>query len=309
MYDNSGDLIREYVYLNSEPLAQIDESGGSESLTYLHTDHLGTPRFGTNTSGTQIWAWDSDAFGNGSPTGTATVNLRFPGQYFDTESDLHYNWNRYYNPETGRYIASDPIGLDGGLNTYLYASLNSIRFVDPEGLLTLEDAKRSLEARGVEKTVLHTEGTAPVPIYTSGYTIRQIFLEWVRLEIQYMKKTNWIADLPQCPKCIANGTNPDTSTWEDPKPLNSYSKLFFHPGGAWEMRSKPLSNGSSSQCIYDENKILITSKEDGAAGSADLYSPSVSTSKHYYHDVKTFEAAQKLGQPGIYLYYKVRPVK
>jgi RHS repeat-associated protein len=130
-YDSSGDLIREYVYLNGEPLAQIDDG---EVLTYLHTDHLGTPRYGTNTSGTQVWAWDSDVFGNGIPTGTATVNLRLSGQYWDDESDLHYNWNRYYNPETGRYVSSDPIGLSGGLNTYLYANANPAMFTDPEGL-------------------------------------------------------------------------------------------------------------------------------------------------------------------------------
>lgn len=133
-YDSSGDLIREYVYLSGEPLAQIEVSGGSDALTYLHTDHLGTPRYGTNASGTQIWSWDSDAFGNGTPTGAATVNLRFPGQYFDSESSLHYNWNRYYNPETGRYTTSDPIGLKGGLNTFLYSSAQPIGNYDFSGL-------------------------------------------------------------------------------------------------------------------------------------------------------------------------------
>ena len=119
------------MYLNGQPLAQIDTG---ETLTYLHTDHLGTPRYGTDASASQVWAWDSDVFGNGTPTGTITVNLRFPGQYYDAESGLHYNWNRYYNPETGRYVSSDPIGLDGGLNTYLYAEANPVMFVDPEGL-------------------------------------------------------------------------------------------------------------------------------------------------------------------------------
>jgi len=132
-YDSSGNMIREYVYLNGEPLAQIDDVSSSDVVTYLHTDHLGTPRYGTNSAGTQVWAWDSDAFGIGTPTGSVTVNLRFPGQYFDAESDLHYNWNRYYNPETGRYVASDPIGLGGGLNTYLYASASPAMYIDPDG--------------------------------------------------------------------------------------------------------------------------------------------------------------------------------
>jgi len=134
-YDASGDLLVEYVYLNGEPLAQIDDVSSSDVLTYLHTDHLGTPRYASNTSGTQVWSWLSDAFGNGAPSGTATVNLRFAGQYFDAESDLHYNWNRYYDPATGRYITSDPIGLAGGLNTYGYVGANPVLFIDPEGLI------------------------------------------------------------------------------------------------------------------------------------------------------------------------------
>lgn len=134
-YDAAGALIREYVYLNAEPLAQIEKSGGSEVLTYLHTDHLGTPRYGTDTAGVQSWIWNSDAFGNGAPTGTATVNLRMPGQYYDAETDLFYNWNRYYNPATGRYITVDPIGLEGGLNTFLYTDANPVMYTDPEGLV------------------------------------------------------------------------------------------------------------------------------------------------------------------------------
>jgi RHS repeat-associated protein len=133
-YDNAGVLIREYVWLNGEPLAQVTKSGATETVTYLHTDHLATPRYGTNAAGSTVWTWDSGAFGKEAPTGSATVNLRFPGQYYDSESTLHYNWNRYYNPATGRYVSSDPIGLEGGLNTYLYAFASPLVLIDPEGL-------------------------------------------------------------------------------------------------------------------------------------------------------------------------------
>jgi len=103
-------------------------------VTYLHPDHLGTPKFGTNAGGTQVWAWAPDAFGNGSPSGAATVNLRMPGQFYDAESSLFYNWNRYYNPATGRYISSDPIGLEGGINTFLYVDASPVMMIDSEGL-------------------------------------------------------------------------------------------------------------------------------------------------------------------------------
>ncbi|MER0171405.1 MAG: RHS repeat protein [Nitrosomonas sp.] len=130
-YDDTGHLIREYVYLNNESLAQVN---AGETVTYLHTDHLGTPRIASNSSATKVWEWKSDAFGNGIPTGSTVVNLRFPGQYYDDESGLHYNWNRYYDPKTGRYISSDLIGLAGGLNLYGYVEGNPINAIDPLGL-------------------------------------------------------------------------------------------------------------------------------------------------------------------------------
>ncbi len=63
-----------------------------------------------------------------------TNNLRFPGQYFDAETGLHYNWYRYYNSALGRYFRADPIGLEGGINPYVYADNGPIIKVDIKGL-------------------------------------------------------------------------------------------------------------------------------------------------------------------------------
>jgi len=108
-----------------------------------HTDHLGTPRKITRPSDNSLmWRWDPDTFGSASPSGTLTYNLRFPGQYALSQSGLNYNHFRTYDPQMGRYIESDPIGLNGGINTYSYALSNPISNVDPLGLRPLTPSEK-----------------------------------------------------------------------------------------------------------------------------------------------------------------------
>ncbi|MCB0390811.1 MAG: RHS repeat-associated core domain-containing protein [Bdellovibrionales bacterium] len=110
-------------------------------FVFTHIDHMGAPRVATNNIGKLAWYWPSNAFGKGSPIedmdGDGTlikINHRFPGQYFDEESGLHYNWRRYYSPDIGRYIQPDPIGLEGGSNPYIYAYSDPVNYIDPQGL-------------------------------------------------------------------------------------------------------------------------------------------------------------------------------
>ncbi len=116
-------------------------NGAIQNIYYLHSDHLGTPRVATNQADRVVWRWQGDAFGNtaaesdvDSDGQAANINLRFAGQYFDAETGLHYNYFRYYDPSTGRYITSDPIGLNGGLSTYAYVGDNPLIYTDPRGL-------------------------------------------------------------------------------------------------------------------------------------------------------------------------------
>ncbi len=136
-YTATGDFKREYIYLNGQPLAMIDDT----NLYYIHNDHLGTPQKLSDPTGTVVWSATYDPFGQAfidtdpdSDGQQVTFNLRLPGQYYDSETGLHYNYFRYYDPQTGRYITSDPIGLQGGLNTYGYVSGNPLRFIDQFGL-------------------------------------------------------------------------------------------------------------------------------------------------------------------------------
>ena len=108
---------------------------------YIHVDHLDTPRLITDGNQDIRWRWDNDdPFGgnmaNANPSGLGTFefNLRFPGQYFDRETNQHYNYFRNYSPEIGRYIESDPIGLEGGMNTYSYAGGDPVNKFDLTGL-------------------------------------------------------------------------------------------------------------------------------------------------------------------------------
>jgi RHS repeat-associated protein len=111
-------------------------------IYYIHTDHLNTPRLVADASGSTVWKWDQqEPFGvspvdeNPSGLGLFKFPLRYPGQYDDPETGLFYNYLRdCYDPATGRYCQSDPIGLRGGLNTYGYVGGNPISLSDPSGL-------------------------------------------------------------------------------------------------------------------------------------------------------------------------------
>lgn len=120
-------------------------TGSSTSYHYLHTDHLATPILATDKAGSPTWKGASEAFGATKPTIQATeMNLRFPGQYWDRETNTHYNFNRDYLPGVARYTQADPIGLQGGVNIYAYALYNPIINIDDFGLYSTPDVGRAL---------------------------------------------------------------------------------------------------------------------------------------------------------------------
>ena len=144
-YDgNTGQAQREYVWLNDTPVAMLvsDPANpqGLPLIYFIHTDHLNTPRVVMDRNNAVRWRWLDEPFGaspaeeDPSALGVLTFNLRFPGQVFDAETGLHYNLHRYYEPGVGRYTQSDPIGLQGGINTYAYVGGNPVSYTDPYGL-------------------------------------------------------------------------------------------------------------------------------------------------------------------------------
>jgi len=114
------------------PLAKV-ENGTTYACV---VDQVGTPRELVTRTGELAWSARLTAFGQLETLNTNSTTdcpIRFQGQWFDQESGLHYNWNRYYEPETGRYLTSDPTGLDGGARSYGYVH-NPLAWADPLGL-------------------------------------------------------------------------------------------------------------------------------------------------------------------------------
>ena len=134
-----------YIYTDPdsyEPLAQVHnhtntEGESRQQIHYFHCDQIGIPREMTDKDGNLLWFGDYYGWGKlkgeTNVTGTAYQPFRLQNQYADRETGLHYNFFRYYEPDAGRFVNQDPIGLLGGENFYQFAP-NMQRWVDPLGL-------------------------------------------------------------------------------------------------------------------------------------------------------------------------------
>jgi RHS repeat-associated protein len=169
--DESGSITSQYLYLNGTPYAKLESESptNKERTLYIHTDARGMPLAMTDERknivwrsgdklGDQAWGrmtaihapeqrasvWERSmhtlSFGRwgAQPHDGAKLNLRLPGQYFDAETGLHYNYQRYYDPKTHRYISPDPVGYKDGLDPYLYTAGDPINKVDPFGLYQID---------------------------------------------------------------------------------------------------------------------------------------------------------------------------
>jgi RHS repeat-associated protein len=150
-YESTGTAIQQYIAMNGIPVGMIvspaQATTANGRLKYVEPDQLGTPRAIIDpTRQVAIWRWDenSEGFGDTAPNtdpdadGTQVVfDLRFSGQRYDQASGLYYNGYRDFEPATGRYTQSDPIGLVGGISTYMYVGGNSLTNIDPSGLYTV----------------------------------------------------------------------------------------------------------------------------------------------------------------------------
>ncbi|KVK85723.1 hypothetical protein WS90_00550 [Burkholderia cepacia] len=185
-HDRQGEEALTYLYeANSYvPLARIDQgkpaandADARDAVYYFHNDVSGLPEELTDAGGDLVWQARYKVWGNAvqeewvaqvplrptatwgevsvvAPTPTHVPrpqNLRFQGQYLDRETGLHYNTFRFYDPDIGRFITQDPIGLNGGVSLYQYAS-NSLTWIDPLGLMVLYRSMSLDEYGGLMKS-------------------------------------------------------------------------------------------------------------------------------------------------------------
>jgi RHS repeat-associated protein len=168
LYDESGQVLsyrrsgstvthEEIVWFGNTPIARFTSSGTTITAVHtIHTDHLNSPRAlanartqGGQAAGITVWSWDliganasgSNAFGSIAANEDVDLNgtsvkfdLRFPGQQYDSETNLNYNYFRDFESGTGRYVESDPIGQKGNINTYSYVESWVLRMIDEKGL-------------------------------------------------------------------------------------------------------------------------------------------------------------------------------
>jgi RHS repeat-associated protein len=158
------------------PLALVHGNAQQDNikLYWYQNDHLGTPIALTGSLGDTLYECQYNAYGqiinetyHQDDTQTLPDNpLRFQGQYYDEETGLHYNLNRYYDPFTGRYITQDPLGILGGLNSYQYVNGDPINWIDPLGLIKIENngleavtGKKATNTAVISESIPNIKGT------------------------------------------------------------------------------------------------------------------------------------------------------
>jgi RHS repeat-associated protein len=149
LYDQDGHLIaeanaatgattRDYIWLASNDNDPIDlplAIAETTTLTMVHADHLGRPTRMTDAAKSTVWQATWKPWGEiHSLSGTLPQNLRYPGQYYQIETGLHYNHHRMYDPITGRYTQADPLRFVDGPSVYAYAGSSPFMKTDREGL-------------------------------------------------------------------------------------------------------------------------------------------------------------------------------
>jgi RHS repeat-associated protein len=155
----TGATLRETGSLEGMPLAAVDVAAVPKTLYAVHVDHLNRPIMLTDSAKASVWSASYEPFGRvRTLTGTVAQNLGLPGQWFQLEHGLVYNWHRHYDPTTGRYTTADPFGFVDGPSVFAYAGSAPHVMTDPSGLM----GRRSGKERSTDIPSLYA-GCKPSP--------------------------------------------------------------------------------------------------------------------------------------------------
>ncbi len=181
--DDGGTFKVDYLYLNGQPLAILDISP-EEAIYYYHQDHLGTPQVLTDGQGQVVWKANFKPFGEVNiVTDEVRNNFRFPGQYFDQETGLHYNYYRYYDSGIGRYVEPEPLGQLLYANLYPYSLQNPLAYYDPDALEVVSIVTGGTVVAG---------GTATAALAGVGVVGVGIGTYWVASELGAEELGEWL---------------------------------------------------------------------------------------------------------------------
>ncbi|CAM5450108.1 RHS repeat-associated core domain-containing protein [Streptomyces hirsutus] len=166
-WDREG--VRPVAQTERTALAGAPQEVVDERFFAIITDLVGTPTELVSEDGAFAWRSDATLWGLTVPdtSATAYTPLRFPGQYFDAETGLHYNYFRHYDPVTAAYISPDPLGMDAGPNPRRY-TLNPLLWFDYLGLLTCRQNARRLRRNMRREGRRPPRGHAAAHIVPSG---------------------------------------------------------------------------------------------------------------------------------------------
>jgi RHS repeat-associated protein len=208
---------------------QEAEPFSKDEIAFYQCDHLGTPQELTNHEGRVAWSAQYQAWGHAKQAISEATNkagmqnpIRFPGQYYDDETGLHYNRYRYYDPQSGRYYAEDPIGLAGGTNAYRYTN-NPVRWIDPLGLSACMHLYRGVSAKhpaledaklGIVKPANPNARISPEQHAQGGLTGHSQYVSWTpdkEMALQHANKDGQGGVLLSVP--VGPPSPNDTWTW------------------------------------------------------------------------------------------------
>jgi len=198
-YNNAGTLLRKYVHGPGvdQPICLIESSGTYAGTHYYHYDALGSVVAMTNSAGNVVQLYEYSVYGQVAASDADHPNrFMFTGREFDKDTGLYYYRARYYHPEIGRFLQTDPIGYGDGMNWYAYCGNNSTNGSDPSGLdyysfLDLNDSRVAKDAGGNALLTFARWSDDGELLWSMGFTSLELWKDYASAMEGMEGETKW----------------------------------------------------------------------------------------------------------------------